>query len=116
MKFCSKCGKELVDEAVVCTGCGCAIESVSKKEEDSNKELGYGGLGVAAQVFAIIGTVVLGLWIFPLAWCLPMTIIFCSKVNKGEKIGVGFKVCMLLFVSLLGGIFALCMGEPQPKK
>ena len=25
MKFCTKCGKELHDEAVVCTGCGCAV-------------------------------------------------------------------------------------------
>jgi uncharacterized membrane protein YvbJ len=25
MKFCTKCGKELMDEAVVCTGCGCAV-------------------------------------------------------------------------------------------
>ena len=27
MKFCSKCGKELFDEAVVCTNCGCAVDS-----------------------------------------------------------------------------------------
>jgi uncharacterized membrane protein YvbJ len=27
MKFCSKCGKELLDEAVVCTGCGCAVSN-----------------------------------------------------------------------------------------
>lgn len=26
MKFCSKCGKELMDEAVICIGCGCAVE------------------------------------------------------------------------------------------
>ena len=25
MKFCTKCGKELVDEAVVCIHCGCAV-------------------------------------------------------------------------------------------
>jgi hypothetical protein len=25
MKFCSRCGKELFDEAVVCVGCGCAV-------------------------------------------------------------------------------------------
>ncbi len=25
MKFCQHCGKELVDEAVVCPGCGCAV-------------------------------------------------------------------------------------------
>ena len=27
MKFCSKCGKEILDEAVVCPGCGCAVVS-----------------------------------------------------------------------------------------
>ena len=26
MKYCSKCGKELFDEAVFCPGCGCATE------------------------------------------------------------------------------------------
>lgn len=26
MKFCSKCGTQLVDEAVVCTACGCAVQ------------------------------------------------------------------------------------------
>ena len=25
MKYCSKCGKELLDEAVICVGCGCAV-------------------------------------------------------------------------------------------
>ena len=26
MKFCSKCGKELFDEAVICVGCGCPVQ------------------------------------------------------------------------------------------
>ena len=26
MKFCSKCGPQLVDEALICTGCGCMVE------------------------------------------------------------------------------------------
>ncbi len=25
MKFCTHCGKELLDEAVICVGCGCAV-------------------------------------------------------------------------------------------
>ena len=25
MKYCSHCGKELLDEAVICVGCGCAV-------------------------------------------------------------------------------------------
>lgn len=40
MKFCTKCGHELVDEAVVCTNCGCATgtpapASITKQEEDT---------------------------------------------------------------------------------
>ena len=27
MKFCSKCGKELFDESVICPGCGCPVEN-----------------------------------------------------------------------------------------
>ena len=27
MKYCSKCGKEIMDEAVICPGCGCAQEN-----------------------------------------------------------------------------------------
>lgn len=26
MKYCSHCGKELFDEAVICVGCGCAVD------------------------------------------------------------------------------------------
>lgn len=32
MKYFSKCGNELTDEAVICPKCGCAIESVKKKK------------------------------------------------------------------------------------
>ena len=28
MKFCSKCGKELSNDATICMGCGCAVESL----------------------------------------------------------------------------------------
>lgn len=26
MKYCTHCGKEIMDEAVICVGCGCAVE------------------------------------------------------------------------------------------
>ena len=25
MKFCTKCGKEIMDEAIICPNCGCAV-------------------------------------------------------------------------------------------
>lgn len=40
MRFCVKCGKELLDEAVICTNCGCLTDknhqSVFKKINNSN--------------------------------------------------------------------------------
>ena len=29
MKYCEKCGKQLMDEAVLCPGCGCAVNSAA---------------------------------------------------------------------------------------
>ena len=124
MKFCSKCGKELHDDAVVCVGCGCSVSAISQPIQQVpqygnyvlKKEKKYGGLATAAEVFAILGCISMGWMLLPLAWCLPITISFCNKVNKGEEVGAGLKVCILLFVSLLGGIFALCMGEPKEKE
>lgn len=115
MKFCSKCGKELHDEAVVCVGCGCAVAPATPvapvKEVKPKKK--YGGLATAAKVFCILGVICQGWTLLALAWTLPLTIVFCKKVKAGKRVGVGLKICLLLFVSLLGGIFALCMGQPK---
>lgn len=32
MKFCSKCGKELMDDAVVCVGCGCPVNTNAQQQ------------------------------------------------------------------------------------
>ncbi len=29
MKYCTHCGKELLDDAVVCVGCGCAVDEIN---------------------------------------------------------------------------------------
>lgn len=29
MKYCSKCGNQLMDEAVICTKCGCMVERIN---------------------------------------------------------------------------------------
>ena len=109
MQYCTKCGAQLVDEAVVCTGCGRAVEgklTVAPKKSVS-------GLGIAAMILMILGTIIMsGLFYgVPLLWCLPMTIVYCVKVIKGARVSTGFKVCSLLFVSLLGGILMLCDND-----
>ena len=107
MKFCSKCGKEIADEAVVCVNCGCAVDATDTKATKNGDD----GLAVAAKIFLIIGCIAQGAFLLPLAWCLPITISICNKMKRGEPVGTGLKVCAFLFVSLIGGILLLCRSD-----
>ena len=116
MKYCSKCGNQLMDEAVICPSCGCAVEGGYLARNTMNKSTAIvgsqpNGLKTAAKILMIIGTVINGLYIIPLAWCIPMTVTYCNKIKNGEPIGTGFKVCSLLFVSLIAGILMLCDND-----
>lgn len=39
MKYCSKCGNELLDEAVVCPKCGCAVGTMPNESDQAEKIL-----------------------------------------------------------------------------
>lgn len=132
MVFCKHCGTTLADGATFCTNCGAPVEQApqqgyvppqqsygyAQQPNYAAPQPGYGyapqpapqpsGLSVAAKVFMIISTVVYGLYIIPLAWCLPMTISYSKKIKNGEPVSTGFKVCTLLFVNLIAGILMLC--------
>ncbi len=107
MKFCTKCGAQIHDEAVVCVNCGCPVTSSSAAKKQSSNE----GFDVAIKVLLILGTVVQGLYLIPLAWCLPITLSICRKLKNGEPISVGMKVCALLFVNTIAGILLLIKGD-----
>ena len=63
---------------------------------------------LAAFILCLISTIVSGFALISLIWCIPMTI-HVYKAYKGEEdLSVGFKVCVLLFVNLIGGILLLC--------
>ena len=54
--FCSKCGKEINDEAVVCIHCGCAIENkkVSLANSNDAPNIGYAVLGFFIPIVGLI--------------------------------------------------------------
>ena len=41
MKYCSKCGNELLDDAVICPKCGCAVEGMRNPEAVNNRSVPY---------------------------------------------------------------------------
>jgi hypothetical protein len=104
VKYCSKCGKQLMAEAVVCINCGCATEPL--KKQNTKK-----GLSSAIKVFMIFACFFPGVYIIPLAWTIPMVISYFRKVENNEKIGIGFKICTLLFCNTIAGILMLCDND-----
>ena len=113
MKYCSKCGKELLDEAVICPQCGCHTGYQGYDTSYMKPAAGPTTLQKIAKVFMIISTVVMGFYLIPLAWCLPMTLSYCKKIKRGEPVGIGFKICTLIFVNTIAGILMLCDENNQ---
>ena len=101
-RYCPYCGKEVHPEAVICVNCGCSLRSLSTSSGEISD-----AVKVAIKVFMILGTITLAFAIIPLIWCIPMY----SKVNRylegEETLTIGFKVCVLLFVSFIAGIILL---------
>lgn len=96
MKFCSKCGKEIMDEAVICPNCGCAVENKAQAVQAPAVQVPKSAK--QAQVFGILSVLLL----YPLG--IP-AIVLANK-SKAETNGVMCKKAKAGFVC---GIIALCI-------
>ncbi len=52
MKYCRHCGKELADGAVICPGCGCAVEVI--REKKISGETAGNGKSICTMIFGIL--------------------------------------------------------------
>lgn len=108
MKFCQYCGQQLSEEAVICPKCGCATGVPFPNQRSS-------GLKTATKVFMILSCIAGAIYLFPLCWVLPMTIVYFRRTSQGIPMSVAFKVCTLIFVNLIAGILMLCDNDdPMP--
>ncbi len=58
MKFCSHCGQQVDDKAVVCVKCGCAIEDIdSQRNAVAKDDAPSTGLAVLSFFFPLIGLI-----------------------------------------------------------
>ncbi len=144
MKFCAKCGQQLLDEDTFCSKCGSKQEANINFNTTTYASTSYNSqsncesrnnLQLAAMIFMIIscawcvisfimnsitnpnnfapGYAVLFAMssLVPLLWILPMTIVYISKTKKKEKLSTAFKVCTLIFASVVAGILMLCDND-----
>ena len=108
MKYCTKCGNELIDEAVVCTKCGCYAQSVSSAKNISGepqKDEADIGLIVLSALIPLIGLVL---------WAIKNndSPIAAKKYGLTALIAVGVEIVLGLFAVLsFAGMVGGFMGS-----
>lgn len=87
MKYCSHCGQEIMDEAVICPHCGCAVAAPAAGKDEPNK-----GLNIISFLLPIVGAV--------------MYLIYHEKepkkaaaIGKWALYGLGFAVICYVLLS-----------------
>lgn len=140
MKYCSRCGCELNDNDAFCPKCGTRASDAASSSYTQYSNSGYTntntnntksnndtllkvafGFGVASIVIcvlyffiAITISLIAFAYLIPLCYALPMTImIYKAMKDPKYKLSLAFKICYLLFVSLVSGICLLCMKEDK---
>ena len=95
MKYCSNCGKEILDNTVICPHCGCATKELSV--ENPPKKF---------NVFALIGFILS--FFIPVAG-LVLSIIGLKKVPEYDQSGKGFSIAGITIsaVQILAAIMSL---------
>lgn len=89
MKFCSNCGRELADDAVICPNCGSAVPQAAPQKEDKRSV----GLNIVGFLFPLIGLI--------LYLCLKKdTPVRAKSIGKWALIGVIIAVVL----GVIGGV------------
>lgn len=95
MKFCTKCGKELVDEAVVCVHCGCAVPNTTPAP--------------AVQDAPNIGLAILGFF-FPLIGLILYLVFKDNTPLKAKSAGKGALIGVIVS-AVIGVIYGIILGS-----
>ena len=93
MKFCEKCGKEIMDEAVVCPACGCAV----KKDAEAPKPVEVPKQAKTASLLGILSILLLA----------PLGIPAIILANKSKE-KTGGVMCKQAKTGFVCGIIGLC--------
>lgn len=88
--FCSKCGHELMDEAVVCTKCGCAVKCSGNTTADEDMPNG---------LLNVIG------FLIPLAGLIMFCVMHGQTPRKANQIGlfslIGFIINFIFILFMM---------------
>ena len=104
MKYCTKCGKELLDEAVICTGCGCATTDFPQKTE-TEADAPNMGFAVLGFFIPLVGLILYLVW-------KDKTPKKAKSAGKGALIGFCVSVAFwIIYAVILGSLIGSMLGS-----
>jgi uncharacterized membrane protein YvbJ len=106
MKYCSKCGKEIMDEAVICPGCGCAQEN--NVQGNSVPQIKEALSDIQKEAWSNSGWLLLGFFI-PIVGLILYLVWKETSPSKAKAAGYGALIGFVISLcgGLIAGIFAL---------
>lgn len=102
MAFCSNCGKEIDDRAVICPGCGVPVagaQQPSMNQQYSNGDAPSTGFAVLGFFFPLIGLILYLVW-------KAQTPLKAKSCGKGALIGFITNVVLSIIGACVTGIAA----------
>ena len=105
MKYCTKCGNEMLDEAVVCVKCGCMATPVQQQQtavqpQPSPADQKSFGFATLCFFFPVIGLILYLVWKkeFPLK---------AGSCGKGALIGLIVSIVLYVVMIVLTTVLAV---------
>lgn len=77
MKYCTHCGAEMLDDAVVCVKCGCAVDEPAKATDND------GTMKLLVKIFMILGCILVGPFIYTYKLLKSMNLLAADYNAKG---------------------------------
>lgn len=99
MKYCTNCGSQIDDEAIICIHCGCAVQKAQPQPPVYNApaDKADAALVVLCVLFPIVGLVL---------WAVKRDESPVAARSYGKAALISFCVCTALIVLLYAVIFA----------
>ena len=97
MKFCSKCGKEIMDEAIICVHCGCSTANNTTNSIQETNDAPNTGFAVLGFFIPIVGLI---LYLVN----KDKTPLKAKSAGKGALIGFCVSLAFSLIYSIIVGV------------